>query len=165
MRAGECLAPAEQTASRAESYRTADQDLGLLAGMVAWVESDKRERSLAAGAANAVGLQVTADLPGLAVRRKQEDPAGRLVYDKAFQIVEYAHQRYVVVSCITPSRIDLWRISPDTGEIQRTFHGELSESKVISHRAMGEYEARDGLRTELEFWRQELAAREHAKKG
>jgi hypothetical protein len=53
----------------------------------------------------------------------------------------------------------LYRLSPD-GVIRSAWRAELSDTRnVTSQRTLDQAEAEDGLRTELDFWREELQKR------
>lgn len=156
------------------SSAEAQSDERLIHALIEWVDQDAAEaptdenrnsvvvtaEGLAHGAVTALGMDVNGNFPARALVFNRYAGNSEFVFQRAFHVGQYQGETTVIVSYRTRSDMSLYRLSPG-GVIRSAWHAELSDTRnVTSQRTLGQAEAADGLRTELDFWREQLQKRQ-----
>jgi hypothetical protein len=155
------------------SLAEAQSDEQLIRALIEWVDQDAAEaptdenrnrvvvtaEGLAHGAVTALGMDVNGNFPARALVFNKYTGNSEFVFQRAFHVGQYRGETTVIVSYRTRTDMSLYRLSPD-GVIRSAWRAELSDTRnVTSQRTLDQAEAEDGLRTELDFWREELQKR------
>lgn len=114
---------------------------------------------LAEGAVKALGMDVNSGFQARVLVVNEYSGNSDFVFQRAFHVGQYQGETTVIFAYRTPSELDLYRLSPD-GALHAAWHADLSDAhQVTSQRDMDQAEAKNGLNTELEYWRRQLRER------